>query len=338
MGVSHSSPLRLFVQLLFDKDSLEDVEVKMLRDAMSLFTCPAPTAEGDRQSLRTRQLELMVKGYIREGSYTFSAQVSNALVTFFLQKCPHSNLHVNMWREENEVRLYTSRCKPELLITQSFLDNMSNWYYGPYPDTALFSVREVLVEPPDVGHAVVIVLQKQRDGRVVTCYLDSNATPWRQGRLFASLVSQVFHVQVLDTTPEPTCILQSRYQSGNCKQWHLLFMICIICHPDLVNDMTTLTKTLERHAEVVILLFELYLFFVSSQVLENHKQVLERFFELEPDADRQLLPVLRLEGIEPCSALPRFRRLDFNSVYTTLLELLPWFQARNMFTFIVARK
>lgn len=337
MGVSHSSPatpLRLFVQLLFDKDILEDVEIKMLRDAMSLFTCPAPTAERDRESLRTRQLELMVRPYIRED--TFSAQVSNALVTFFLQKCPHSNLHVNMWKEENVVRLYTFRRKPELLITQSFLDNMSNWYYGPYPDTALFSVRQW--GPPDVGHAVVIVLQKQRDGRVVTCYLDSNATPWRQGRLFASLVSQVFHVQVLDRTPEPTCKLQSRYQSGNCTQWGLLFLICIICHPDLVNDMTTLTKTLERHAEVVILLFELYLFFVSSQVLENHKQVLERFFELEPDTDRKLLPVLRLEGIEPCSALPRFRRQDLNSVYTTLLELLPWFQARNMFTFIVARK
>ena len=338
MGVTTSKQnLGFLLQLLFNKQHIRKEDVILTRKALALFSCPCVE---DGLSLRTKQFIF----HHHDSNFADNKKVVDYLINLFIKKCS-SNLHINTYIEENVVRIHPDGRRAdglestvqsdtkmsEMELKPTFQQNIANWFYSDaFPTVALFQTKQVI---HDVSHAVLVLLIKYRTS-VECIYIDSLGAHLKQSRLFCTAIEQLLGVQVIEKA-FTFCSLQSDFQTGNCKQWTLLFMLCILCNPKFIREPEVLVQILNQNADMNILLFELYLFFVGDYIVPNYRQKLEREFQRfdqETFPDRGLELILSKEELTPCFYQgTSLRGTSVQFLYDQLTRLLPVFQTQNVF-------
>ena len=346
MGVTTSKQnIGFILQLLFNKHHISKTDVELTRNALALFSCPSVE---DGLSLRTKQMIF----FHHDSNFAHNKKVFDYLIDLFIRKCS-PNVYINIYNEENVVRVHpdgrradglhpdgrradglrfegkaSEGTKAELEVTPSFITNIETWLYNPsFPNTAIFKIKQLI---HDVGHAVIIVIKKRKQ-HFECLYLDSYGMQLNQGQLFCLELEQLTGVRVVDTSVA-FCPLQSEFQTGNCKQWALLFILCLLCNPQFITEPRLLVDTLSQNADMNILLFELYLFFVSDYIVVNYKQKLKNEVLQNRLPDRGLELILSKEELTPC--FYKGQSLKGNSItflYENLTRMLSTFQRQKVF-------
>ena len=223
MGVTTSKPkIGFLLQLLFNKHHIRREDVDLTRTALALFSCPCVE---DGLSLRTKQFLF----HHHDSNFADNKKVVEYLINLFIKKCS-SNTHINTDIEDNAVRIHpdgrradgldsnrtvTSDTKvAELELKPTFKQNIENWFHSDrYPNIALFQTKQLI---HDVSHSVLVLLVKAKTS--VNCiYIDSLGAYLNQSQLFCTAIEQFLGVQV-SGKELPFCPLQSKFQTGNCKQ------------------------------------------------------------------------------------------------------------------------
>lgn len=342
MGVTTSKPkIGFLLQLLFNKHHIRREDVDLTRTALALFSCPCVE---DGLSLRTKQFLF----HHHDSNFADNKKVVDYLINLFLKKCS-SNTHINIDIEDNAVRIHPDGRRAdgldgsnlstvhsdtkvsEMELKPTFKQNIENWFHNDkYPNIALFQTKQLI---HDVSHSVLVLLVKAKT-RVECIYIDSLGAHLNQNQLFCTAIEQFLGVQVFRKELS-FCSLQSNFQTGNCKQWTLLFMLCILCNPQFVTEPELLVQVLNQNADMNILLFELYLFFVGDYIVKNYNQKLEsefKQFDQNSLTERGLELILSREELTPC--FYKGRALQGNSIqffYEKLTKLLPVFQRQKVF-------
>ena len=350
MGVTTSKPkIGFLLQLLFNKHHIRREDVELTRTALALFSCPCVE---DGLSLKTKQFLF----HHHDSNFADNKKVVDYLINLFIKKCS-PNTHINIDIEDNAVRIHPDGRRAdglypdgrradgldssstvnsdtqvsEMELKPTFKQNIENWFHSEvYPNIALFQTKQLI---HDVSHSVLVLLVKAKT-RVECIYIDSLGAYLKQSQLFCTAIEQFLGVQVVGKEL-PFCPLQSNFQNGNCKQWTLLFMLCILCNPQFVREPELLVQVLNQNADMNILLFELYLFFVGDYIVKNYKQKLEKEFKQFDQVtfpERGLELILSREELTPC--FYKGRSLQGNSIqflYEKLTRLLPVFQRQKVF-------
>ena len=331
---------------------VEDRDVKLFQKAFSLFTC-ADVRTG--YSIRAQQVHFFSLIDLDENK-----SVIQLVFQQFLRICPAA-VHTNTYNGENVIDEYPAgksyylgrgpQGGLEIEIDPRFIRNIESWFYSlDYPRTAMFSVTvnlrrgsSALTSPPG-GHAVVILFTKLAPPFTgLQCvYLDSESSKYtfQDAGLFTRQIENHLGVNVQNMTPKFLCPLQTSEQGGNCVQWSLLYMLCIICHPEYISDPDALHAQLLEEVNVNMMVFELYLFYLTNRFLPDYKGTMARESKgavvrsrlLDKQSSTEIL-VHSSPGVQPCARYRGFKNFEY--MFQRLEHFFYKFRDRGFFVFAV---
>lgn len=343
-----SPNLRFIFALLFSKETVFSQDVASYRKALALFTCPLLWGGS---SLRTKQVSF----FVHDAHFHQNKKVINRLLRNFLSTSSFmkSGNYLNTSNTENAFRVHPDGKQidseqgskraglPEMELSPEFIRNLRHWFYNTVQGVGVFLGKQLV---HGVGHAVVLILQK-KEGHLCTWYFNTEVSRLPLSGLFKKEVQKALGLeqhQVVDQTPVFTCPLQNEVQGGNCKQWSLLVLLSILFHPGFLDRPSHLYDLLLQDNGVNIMMFELYLFFVSHLRFEadgiSYKELLlQETADSGPffgsDSELTLEHFMSAQELTPCFVegvgLESRGLNTYEYVYSQLLTVLQSLQARG---------
>lgn len=266
--------------------------------------------------------DFVVSSIIKKKSQTSSLEYK--FYPYFLQQ----GLRLN-YRTMREVRQVVS-----IDVDNTFLENIEEWKNSRIT-TGIFSVNQIFSDT-GYNHATVLILKK----------IDNRATPFEYFYfdphgyhlpttldLIEEKLRLVLQTPLKRRSVSSSCpVFQSIGQGGNCTLWEHLFKICFIANPNLFDAPETVEQLLGESAEVNIMMFELFLFFMGMAAVPNYVNKLYRRRDQSNDTiDPRFYKLIETKiGIENCTAPSRKKVGACESVtHCVFFEKKCWFKEIN---------
>ena len=245
---------------------------------------------------------------------------------------------------------FTKSCK----LSATLLDTITTWATSGEDRILILPITEKLKtdSESDFSHATILIIKKRSEvkpfftwdsepGAAVRKYFEifyfnshgvNSCTTSRAIKRELTKVLRPFDVEERTLTSDCPSF-QTSYQGGNCSTWQRLFMICILTHPHLLDSPEKFEKFLGASADVNILIFELYVFFVGMFIIPFYveKIVHEYNWGDTENTNKYFNDMLEVElGIENCESNSKQHPFECTNIeHCQFFKGKCWFKAMN---------